>query len=123
MLYKLKYITNKAGFPKRKACFMVEATGLEPAASWSQTKRDTKLRHASILFIHNKHRSLNEHFLHLLCLNIIQQDISVVNTKLQQLPLLIFCCIMFNEFTDKIILKKYVLEGFYGKGINCCIQP
>ena len=27
---------------------MVEATGLEPAASWSQTKRDTKLRHASI---------------------------------------------------------------------------
>lgn len=27
---------------------VVEATGLEPAASWSQTKRDTKLRHASI---------------------------------------------------------------------------
>lgn len=27
---------------------MVEAAGLEPAASWSQTKRDTKLRHASI---------------------------------------------------------------------------
>ena len=28
---------------------MVEATGLEPAASCSQSKRATKLRHASIL--------------------------------------------------------------------------
>ena len=30
--------------------YMVEATGFEPAASCSQSKRATKLRHASILF-------------------------------------------------------------------------
>ena len=29
--------------------YMVEATGLEPAASCSQSKRATKLRHASML--------------------------------------------------------------------------
>ena len=29
---------------------MVEATGLEPAASWSQTKHSTKLSYASIFF-------------------------------------------------------------------------
>ena len=29
---------------------MVEATGLEPAASWSQTKHSTKLSYASISF-------------------------------------------------------------------------
>ena len=28
---------------------MVEATGLEPAASWSQTKHSTKLSYASII--------------------------------------------------------------------------
>ena len=28
---------------------MVGATGLEPAASWSRTKRDTKLRHAPLV--------------------------------------------------------------------------
>ncbi len=28
---------------------LVEATGLEPAVSWSQTRRDTKLRYASVL--------------------------------------------------------------------------
>ena len=28
-----------------KAFFLVGVTGLEPMASWSRTKRDTKLRH------------------------------------------------------------------------------
>ena len=31
----------------RTKLFMVEATGLEPAASWSQTKHSTKLSYAS----------------------------------------------------------------------------
>ena len=30
--------------------FVVEATGFEPAASWSQTKRSTKLSHASFSY-------------------------------------------------------------------------
>ena len=30
--------------------FMVEVTGVEPAASWSQTKHSTKLSYTSFLF-------------------------------------------------------------------------
>ena len=30
-------------------CYMVGATGLEPAASWSQTKHSTKLSYAPLL--------------------------------------------------------------------------
>ncbi len=31
--------------------FVVEVTGLEPTTSWSRTKRATKLRYTSIIFI------------------------------------------------------------------------
>ena len=34
---------------KEVLLFLVEATGLEPTASWSRTKRSTKLSHASKL--------------------------------------------------------------------------
>ena len=43
--------THSAGFWEKSTCkkasafFMVGVTGLEPMASWSRTKRDTKLRH------------------------------------------------------------------------------
>lgn len=42
---------------------MVEATGFEPAASWSQTKCATKLRHApnNLFIIHYFFRYVN-HF-------------------------------------------------------------
>lgn len=35
------------------ACYLVGVAGLEPAASWSRTMRDTKLRHTPMqcLFI------------------------------------------------------------------------
>ena len=42
---------------------MVGVTGLEPMASWSRTKRDTKLRHTPIIttlnIIHYKMKKIN----------------------------------------------------------------
>ena len=35
---------------------MVEVTGLEPAASWSQTKHSTKLSYTSIIILNYTHR-------------------------------------------------------------------
>ena len=34
------------------ACYLVGVAGLEPAASWSRTMRDTKLRHTPMNFIY-----------------------------------------------------------------------
>ena len=44
-LYKKKENRKLYGFLSGK---MVGVAGLEPAASWSRTKRDTKLRHTPI---------------------------------------------------------------------------
>ena len=46
----------------RTKLFMVEATGLEPAASWSQTKHSTKLSYASIQVFDWMRRSLYTDF-------------------------------------------------------------
>ena len=46
ILYYLNPIKNAQ--PMAVRFLLAEVTGFEPAASWSQTKRDTKLRHASI---------------------------------------------------------------------------
>ena len=49
---------------------MVEATGLEPAASWSQTKHSTKLSYASLQ--HENHYRVNYDILQVFCVAILQ---------------------------------------------------
>ena len=41
-------ITEKTGTCRGRFRFMVGVSGFEPEASWTRTKRDTKLRHTPI---------------------------------------------------------------------------
>lgn len=49
----IRYYVEINGNPLNQiAVYLVEVTGLEPAASWSQTKHSTKLSYTSLLTIY-----------------------------------------------------------------------
>ena len=55
MIYQACGLDKKIRSPKRTD-FLVGVSGFEPEASWSRTKRDTKLRHTPLwepLFFHS----------------------------------------------------------------------
>ena len=85
--------------PKGQSLFLVGVSGFEPEASWTRTKRDTKLRHTPIA---------NVLYLKILLLSSIESNYAGIISKVNRM---LYCEV--TRLGYKIIYDHQSRRGFY----------
>ena len=99
-------------FETEKCLDVVEATRFELTTSWSRTKRATKLRYASILFIITDKRGFCKRFylVFLMLARFVFRNLRILFPKADKCKRKFTICLFFLQLRDEIVREKIQLR-------------